>query len=126
MESYRYLFFSILILTLAASSTSQSIIQLYGDRKFLRDDSLYCESWRFSVETNDAGSWSTIPSKCQKLVQDYMTGERYLSDSLVVAEFSSELAKSVKIDGDGKDAWVFDIDETLLSNVPYYEAHGFG
>lgn len=55
-----------------------------------------------------------------------MTGERYLSDSLVVAEFPSEFAKSVKIDGDGKDAWEFDIDKTLLSNVPYYEAHRFG
>jgi hypothetical protein len=25
-----------------------------------------------------------------------------------------------------KEAWVFDIDETSLSNLPYYATHGFG
>ncbi|XP_059432484.1 acid phosphatase 1-like, partial [Corylus avellana] len=28
--------------------------------------------------------------------------------------------------GDGKDAWIFDVDDTLLSTVPYYKKHGFG
>lgn len=55
-----------------------------------------------------------------------MTGDRYLSDSEVVADDSLAYAKTVNMSGDGKDAWVFDIDETLLSNVPYYAAHGFG
>nr|ACJ85120.1 unknown [Medicago truncatula] len=27
---------------------------------------------------------------------------------------------------DGRDLWVFDIDETTLSNLPYYATHGFG
>ncbi|KHN40364.1 Acid phosphatase 1 [Glycine soja] len=33
---------------------------------------------------------------------------------------------SVGLAGDGRDAWVFDVDETLLSNVPYYQGVGFG
>ncbi|CAL5396814.1 unnamed protein product [Camellia sinensis] len=37
-----------------------------------------------------------------------------------------EYAKSVELGEDAKDVWVFDIDETLLSNVPYYADHGFG
>ncbi|KAF5954045.1 hypothetical protein HYC85_006901, partial [Camellia sinensis] len=37
-----------------------------------------------------------------------------------------EYAKSVELGEDAKDAWVFDIDETLLSNLPYYADHGFG
>lgn len=67
-----------------------------------------------------------IPSRCQAFVQDYMTGESYRSDSEVVADYALEFAKSVVVYGDGKDAWVFDIDETLLSNIPYYQSHGFG
>lgn len=55
-----------------------------------------------------------------------MTGDRYLSDLAAVANYSLSFARGVEIGGDGKDAWVFDIDETLLSNLPYYQAHGFG
>ncbi|KAL7173916.1 hypothetical protein ACSBR2_033221 [Camellia fascicularis] len=35
-------------------------------------------------------------------------------------------ALSVELGEDAKDVWVFDIDETLLSNLPYYADHGFG
>ncbi|KAL5768712.1 hypothetical protein ACOSP7_015256 [Xanthoceras sorbifolium] len=112
---------------------AQSIIQvsphktrIAADHKIRVNDGLYCESWKFSIETNDAGSWNNIPSRCVKFVQDYMTGDRYLSDSDVVSEYGLDFAKTVNVSGDVKDAWVFDIDETLLSNLPYYEVHGFG
>ncbi|KAK4601810.1 hypothetical protein RGQ29_011075 [Quercus rubra] len=95
-------------------------------RKIRIDDDVYCESWRFSVETNDAGYWSTIPARCVQFVQDYMTGDQYRYDSEVVAENSVRFAKTVEISDSGSDGWVFDIDETLLSNLPYYQFHGFG
>jgi len=44
----------------------------------------------------------------------------------MVSKEAEEYAKSLKLSDDGKDAWIFDIDETLLSNLPYYAAHGFG
>ncbi|KAF4373047.1 hypothetical protein G4B88_008840 [Cannabis sativa] len=28
--------------------------------------------------------------------------------------------------GNGKDLWIFDIDETLFSILPYYADHGYG
>ena len=111
---------------------SQSIIKLPSEkdvlahRKVRADDGLYCDSWRLAVETNNAGIWKQIPSRCQKFVENYMTGDRYLSDSEVVENFSLSFSKNVSLAGDGKDVWVFDIDETLLSNMPYYAAHGFG
>ncbi|KAJ6914008.1 HAD superfamily [Populus alba x Populus x berolinensis] len=55
-----------------------------------------------------------------------MTGDGYRSDSEVAASYALGFAKTVEIAGDGKDAWVFDVDETLLSNLPYYAVHGFG
>ncbi|KAG6526204.1 acid phosphatase 1-like [Zingiber officinale] len=89
-------------------------------------DELYCDSWRLSVETNNAGSWRTVPPPCRGFVEEYMSGERYESDSNVVALESLAFAKSVQITDDGKDAWIFDVDETLLSNIPYYASTGYG
>ncbi|KAJ6407156.1 hypothetical protein OIU84_010625 [Salix udensis] len=112
-----FLFISISI----SETISQSIIQLSRDH-----DDVYCSSWRFSEETNDVGYWDHVPSRCVSYVQDYMTGDGYRSDSEVVASYALGFAKTVEIAGDGKDAWVFDVDETLLSNLPYYALHGFG
>ncbi|PWA64354.1 hypothetical protein CTI12_AA345260 [Artemisia annua] len=89
-------------------------------------DSGYCESWKFSVEVNDAGTWTRVPEKCVEFVEEYMNGERYRMDSEVIASHALKFAKSVGVRNDGKDVWVFDIDETLLSNLPYYVDHGYG
>ncbi|KAL2928974.1 Acid phosphatase 1 [Bienertia sinuspersici] len=35
-------------------------------------------------------------------------------------------AKTVNLSGDGKDVWIFDVDDTLLSFLPYCKIHGFG
>lgn len=78
------------------------------------------------MEVNNVGAWRRIPVSCVDSVGEYMVGERYKRDCDVAGKYSSEFVKSVAITGDGRDAWVFDIDETLLSNVPYYQAVGFG
>ncbi|XP_074591890.1 acid phosphatase 1-like [Curcuma longa] len=85
-----------------------------------------CGGWRLSVETNNAGPWYSIPSKCIGYVKKYFDGDQYYSDSKVVAADSLNFAATVTIEGDGKDIWIFDIDETLLSNLPYYALHGYG
>lgn len=114
------------ILRILPENAGSSPHHHHHHRKIPRDDNLYCDSWRFIVETNDAGPWDRIPSRCVAFVQDYATGDRYRADSEAVADASLEFAKTVKVSGSGKDAWIFDIDETLLSNVPYYAVHGFG
>ncbi|XP_078177126.1 acid phosphatase 1-like [Carex rostrata] len=86
----------------------------------------YCDSWRLSVETNNAGKWRTIPTKCISYVGAYMDGEKYQSDSDVAAHDSLTFAKDVTLAGDEKDIWVFDVDETVLSNAPYYADNGWG
>ncbi|KAE9448728.1 hypothetical protein C3L33_19381, partial [Rhododendron williamsianum] len=55
-----------------------------------------------------------------------MNGHRYRYDSGVVAVDASAFAETVNVSGDGMDAWVFDIDETLLSNLPYYATVRYG
>ncbi|XXG45891.1 hypothetical protein AAC387_Pa02g0854 [Persea americana] len=129
MDPFRSL---LLLSSLFSVAAPHSILQIspgsrrHGDRSAWKGDELYCDSWRFSVETNDAGIWTQVPERCVGFVREYMTGERYASDCGMVSNNSMSFAGGVKIAGDGKDAWIFDIDETLLSNLPYYAAHGFG
>ncbi|CAL5322949.1 unnamed protein product [Camellia sinensis] len=87
---------------------------------------LQCNSWRFAVETNNLSPWKTIPPECAGYVKDYMMGRAYRIDLETVSKEAGDYAKSVKLSEDGNDVWVFDIDETLLSNLPYYSEHGYG
>ncbi|VAI89837.1 unnamed protein product [Triticum turgidum subsp. durum] len=91
-------------------------------------DALFCDSWRLSVETANAGPWRTVPARCGASVRAYMEGERYASDSAVAAAESLAFAAQAFASGVGgaMPAWVFDVDETLLSNAPYYAVSGWG
>lgn len=116
----------LLLLSLATIALSERIIRLSPEHQGEQDDNSFCESWKLAVETNNAGVWDVVPKRCVNFVKEYMTGEHYRSDSEVISEYALEYAKTVSIAGDGKDAWVFNIDETLLTNLPYYAKHGFG
>jgi hypothetical protein len=85
-----------------------------------------CSSWRLGVEAHNVINWKTIPQECEKYVGNYMLGDQYRADSKTVNREGYLYAKSLNLSGDGKDIWVFDIDETTLSNLPYYAKHGFG
>ncbi|XP_058074119.1 acid phosphatase 1-like [Magnolia sinica] len=87
---------------------------------------ILCTSWRLAVETNNIRNWTTVPLSCEKYVGHYMLGDLYRKDSKVVADAAAIYAASLKLKGDGKDIWVFDVDETVLSNLPYFAKHGFG
>ncbi|PSS33207.1 Acid phosphatase [Actinidia chinensis var. chinensis] len=87
---------------------------------------LQCTSWRFAVEANNLSPWKTIPPECGDFVKDYIMGRAYGIDIERVSKEAADYARSVELGEDGKDAWVFDVDETLLSNLPYYADHGYG
>ncbi|XP_076894086.1 acid phosphatase 1-like [Bidens hawaiensis] len=95
--------------------------------KNMSDDiDIHCTSWRVAIEANNLGPWTTIPDECADYVKDYMLGRSYNVDLEKVSKESGIYAKSLELRGDGMDAWVFDIDETLISNLPYYSDHGYG
>ncbi|KAI4330656.1 hypothetical protein MLD38_028924 [Melastoma candidum] len=83
-----------------------------------------CLSWRLAVETDNIRNWDVVPKECEGYVGNYMLGRQYRMDSATVANAAIEYAKGLKVSR--RDAWVFDIDETSLSNLPYYAANGFG
>ncbi|KAI9081375.1 hypothetical protein K1719_036638 [Acacia pycnantha] len=95
-------------------------------RKIDDEVKLRCTSWRFAAEANNLNPWKYIPRECVEYVKDYMLGKGYAIDLETVSKEAGDYAKSVELNGDGKDVWIFDIDETLLSNLPYYAAHEYG
>lgn len=87
---------------------------------------LQCTGWRFAVEANNLSPWESIPAECADYVKDYLIGRGYEVDLERVSKEAGIYARNVELNGDGKDVWIFDIDETLLSNLPYYAEHGYG
>lgn len=87
----------------------------------------YCESWRMNVELNNIRDFSVVPSECTSYIGKYMTGSQFTIDSeTTIDEITLYLNTHCDLKSDGKDAWIFDIDDTLLSNVAYYKKHDYG
>jgi acid phosphatase len=87
----------------------------------------YCESWRINVEVNNIRGFDVVPQECVEHIKKYMTSSQYKADSeRAIEEAKLYLSSCCTLKGDGKDAWIFDVDDTLLSTVPYYNKHGFG
>ncbi|VAI25521.1 unnamed protein product [Triticum turgidum subsp. durum] len=87
---------------------------------------LACDSWLLGVEAHNVRDWKTVPASCEGYVGHYMLGSHFRRDSKIVIDQAVAYVDSLKLAGNGKEAWVFDIDETTLSNLPYYAKHGFG
>ncbi|XP_019196282.1 PREDICTED: acid phosphatase 1-like [Ipomoea nil] len=79
-----------------------------------------CLSWRLGVEANNIRDWAMVPQQCEEYVGHYMLGHQYRDDCIAVAISAVQYAKNATLAHDGKDIWVFDIEETTLSNLPYY------
>lgn len=86
----------------------------------------YCESWRMNVELHNIRDFDVVPGECVDYIGKYMTSTQYKVDSQRALEECSLYLSNLQLTGDGKDAWVFDIDDTLLSTTPYYKKHHFG
>uniref|UniRef100_A0A0D9WLK9 Acid phosphatase n=1 Tax=Leersia perrieri TaxID=77586 RepID=A0A0D9WLK9_9ORYZ len=111
-----------------STSSSLSSPALTSSAEVVDDDvpvEVRCASWRLAGEANNLAPWKSLPPECAAYVRDYLTGVAYRSDLELVAREASAYAHSTAA-GDARDAWVFDVDETLLSNLPYYADHGYG
>ncbi|KAK3220029.1 hypothetical protein Dsin_013999 [Dipteronia sinensis] len=121
--------FFLLVSTTASASRSSFLNPIHllrqeysssEDHNNVANTTLDCVSWRLAVETNNIRNWEVIPDECQTYIGHYMLGHQYPSDCEYVAGLAYDYAKGVELVGDGKDAWVLDLDDTALSNAPYY------
>ncbi|MED6168011.1 hypothetical protein PIB30_008031 [Stylosanthes scabra] len=123
-----------LIMATIVSSTSSADWNILNQKwrfkaeKTTKNLKTYCDSWRINVEVNNIRGFSVVPQECVDHVKKYMTSSQYKADSeRAVEEVRLYLSSGCcTLKGDGKDSWIFDIDETLLSTIPYFKNHGFG
>ncbi|CAL1384321.1 unnamed protein product [Linum trigynum] len=87
----------------------------------------YCESWRMNVELHNIRDFKVVPEECVPYIGNYVTSVQYQIDSqLTVEECIVYISTTCSFRKDGKDAWLFDVDDTLLSTIPYFKQHQFG
>ncbi|CAL1393016.1 unnamed protein product [Linum trigynum] len=121
--------FILLLLVLGLAVAAQPLIRIPGDCRAhyhnrRRDDQLYCNSWRLSVEANNSVVWTEPPKLCADYIVKYFEGKQYSSD----LEVSSILASSPAIlsgylllpsISTGKDIWW--ISTMLGAETPWTE-----
>ncbi|KAL2643310.1 hypothetical protein R1flu_010897 [Riccia fluitans] len=90
----------------------------------MRIRSSNCESFIMNAEVNNLQGW-VVPSECKSNVAAYME-VKYHIDFAGAIEAASDYLKTVRVQGDGLDVVVMDIDETALSNLEYYVEHNYG
>lgn len=86
----------------------------------------YCLSWRLAVEANNVGAWRTVPTQCLRYIENYMTGGQYHHDLNFIVEQINSYVDAIDLSADGLDAWIFDVDDTCISNLFYYQEKQFG
>ncbi|KAH7430615.1 hypothetical protein KP509_08G006100 [Ceratopteris richardii] len=93
----------------------------------------FCVTWRFNVDVNNLRDWKTVPKSCESYVGSYMNRGDFSQDASLAMMEGVSFAHSVfnssttaGTDAFSYNAWVFDIDDTSLSNLPYYAKHSFG
>ncbi|KAL9152727.1 hypothetical protein ABFS82_10G001700 [Erythranthe guttata] len=90
------------------------------------DTSGYCLSWRLAVESNNIRAWRTVPTQCSRHVEAYMTAGQYQRDLNLIVDNIFTYIDSIHLPYDGFDAWIFDVDDTCISNLFYYKGKRYG
>jgi acid phosphatase len=85
-----------------------------------------CSSFFYNSQVNNLQGWLEVPEECEGMVAHYMNHGQYDVDADGVVTAMADYLSDVVPQGDGMDVVIFDIDETALSNLPYYQQHRYG
>ncbi|KAL3688312.1 hypothetical protein R1sor_014621 [Riccia sorocarpa] len=83
-----------------------------------------CASFITNGELNNIQGWMP-PPECETYIANYMEKGQYEADVCVAFSAARSYLHSLT-PVEGIDAVVFDIDETVLSSLPYYRIHHYG
>lgn len=87
-----------------------------------------CLSWRVAVEANNIRGWRTVPNECLRYVEYYMLYGQYQTDlEVIIEQIFGYIDDLVLSNCSGANAsWILDVDDTCISNLPYYQGKQFG
>ena len=122
---WSFLVFTCLLIPLAVADWNILKLQTQDGLKISLKN--YCESWRMNVELHNIRDFQVVPEECTEYIGKYVKSTQYKVDSQRASEECLVyLSTSCNLKKDGLDAWIFDIDDTLLSTVPYYKNNLYG
>ncbi|KAJ7569571.1 hypothetical protein O6H91_01G084500 [Diphasiastrum complanatum] len=78
-----------------------------------------CLAFIRNVEVNNVNGW-VLPKDCEKSVSEYICTGQYYSDVAETLNAAGRYLQSTVLKADASDAIVLDVDETALSNIPYF------
>ncbi|KAH7843004.1 hypothetical protein Vadar_011700 [Vaccinium darrowii] len=80
-----------------------------------------------NVELHNIRKFEVVPKECTDYIGKYRNSVQYRVDSeRAIDECTMFLSTSCSLKRDGRDAWIFYVDDTLLSTVPYFKKHHSG
>ncbi|KAH9324103.1 hypothetical protein KI387_004281, partial [Taxus chinensis] len=113
-----------LVLTLAillsSCQTTPDVVIKQGRRPEMGVD--VCRSFVLNFELNNMQGNNVFPSMCEEYVFQYIISGQYDNDVKGAIKAADSCLISAMANGDGQDAVIMDIDETALSNFPYFRA----
>ncbi|CAM8893030.1 hypothetical protein QQ045_026518 [Rhodiola kirilowii] len=115
----------LLLLHITLISKAADGFKSYGS-KAANEGAAYCLSWRLAVEANNVRAWRTVPTQCLRHVESYMVGGQYEKDLELIMGQVASFTDEIVLSDDGLDAWIFDVDDTCISNLKYYTRKRFG
>lgn len=122
---WSFLVFTCLLIPLAVADWNILKLQTQDGLKISLKN--YCESWRMNAELHNIRDFQVVPEECTEYIGKYVKSTQYKVDSQRASEECLVyLSTSCNLKKDGFDAWIFDIDDTLLSTVPYYKNNLYG
>ncbi|KAM1442421.1 hypothetical protein ACFXTO_010407 [Malus domestica] len=111
MMQRTYEAFLLLFLALLSKATS---VKPCPRPSLPQDDSSFCLSWRLAVEAHNLRGWRTVPTQCFRYLETYMIGGQYERDIDFILGQILSYANGIALSDDGMDAWILDVDDTLL------------
>ncbi|GJR26470.1 ATP-dependent peptidase [Tanacetum coccineum] len=106
--------------TINENHVIRSVVSQSDRRRHSASTNSKCLSWRLTVETYNLCDWKLVPAECISYIGKYMMGKQHAADCTAAADVAFAYVQTVNLTGDGKDAWILDIDQTALSLLDYY------
>lgn len=84
-----------------------------------------CESFALNGELNNLQNWM-LPQECVEHAANYVDSGQYYVDFALAIDAARTYLRSVVVESDGFDMVVLDLDDTMLSSLPFLRDHHFG
>ncbi|XP_057851090.1 acid phosphatase 1 isoform X1 [Cryptomeria japonica] len=107
-----------LAILLASCQSKPDVVVKQGTRPEMGVD--VCRSFVLNFELNNIQGNNVFPSMCEEYVFQYMTSGQYENDVNGAIKAADSCLISAVVNGDGLDTVIMDVDETALSNFPYF------